>query len=58
MLIFKNLSVNLIIKKDLIEKGAFFWFFIQKCHRLTNYINTQMKIIGHFGLHKLIVVLH
>ena len=32
-------------------------FFKQKCHILTHYINIQRRIIGDFGLHKLIFVL-
>ena len=47
---------SLIIKNYLIKKCDL-RIFKQKCHILTNKINTQRKIIGNFGLHLLIFVL-
>ena len=57
MLIFNDLSANLIIKSDFLKNELFIVFFKQKCHILTHNINTRGKSLEIFGLHKLIFVL-
>ena len=58
MLIFIGLSAGLIIKGALFSKNdELLIVFKQKCHISIHNINTQRKIIGSIGLHKLIIVL-